>query len=404
MKLIDHNGQKTAIINMFIDPENGFLKFGLTDDQGGVLYVPGGEEVTKPMGEIVDKSRGSIFIIGQDYHPANHISFMINHPGIMDYRVEEFKKFLDTHEQPHPETEEELYLQAQQPVHFFNGLEQPPEAFPFPEIVLDENRHIIGLKEADGRIREVRVETTSGLEPSPQDYGRVAKVLDGYHRKTYDEYLAEGRILSTLTLWTKHCVQGTESCLYPADLNLPQGLQDKLNGDMASKYIFHRDAETDNVFYVIRKGQNPELDSYGIGVENDGETQTVAWKIFKELTTELKKAGCQNVIINGGGLATNFCLEFSENNVDDFLAGFFKMAGMQVDIRYVPEISRGIPIPGGVDDPFSLDGVPERLKRRGVEETTVAEILDMIPKPAVASATMSWPGGGGAPAPKTPGE
>lgn len=394
MRLINHEGKKTAVINMFIDPENGFLKLGLTDEQGGVLYVPDGEKVTEPMGKIITKSRGSIFVIGQDYHPANHISFMTNHPGIMDYRIEEFKKFLDAHDQPHPETEDELYAQAQQPVHFFNGFDNPPEAFPFSEIVLDENRNIIGLKEADGRIREVRVETTSGLEPSKLDRGRVAKVLDSYHQNTFDEYRAEGRILSTQTLWTKHCVQGTESCLYPADMNLPEGLQEKLNGNLAAKYIYHRDEKTGNEFWVIRKGQDPELDSYGIGVENDGETQTVAWEIFPKIARALKRKGCENVLINGGGLASNFCEEFSFNNVDDFLAGFFKMAGMTVEIRRIPEISRGIPIPGGADDPFSLDGVAERLKRRGIGETSVAKILDMVPKPPVQPARFSFPTNG----------
>src|SRR5262245_14959596 len=62
MKLFDIDGKKTAILNMFIDPENGFLKLGLTDEDGGVLYVPGGEEVAPVMGGIIEKSRGSIFI------------------------------------------------------------------------------------------------------------------------------------------------------------------------------------------------------------------------------------------------------------------------------------------------------------------------------------------------------
>lgn len=394
MKLIEHNGKKTAVINIFIDPENGFLDAGLTFDQGGVLYVPGGEEVTKPMGDIITQSRGSVFVIGQDYHPENHISIMTNHSGIMDYRIEEFKRFLDAHEQPYPETDQELYAQAQQPVHFFNGFDNIPEPFPFAEIVLDEHRNIIGLKEMDGRIREVRVETTSGREPNKFDRGRITKVLDGYHRKTFDEYRADGRSLSTQTLWTKHCVQGTESCLYPEDMNLPQGLKDKLKGDLAAKHIYHHDENTGNDFWVIRKGQDSELDSYGIGVENDGETLTTAPEVFKFIAKDLKKLGCEHVIINGGGLATNFCTEFSLNNTDDFLAGHFKQRGMGVDIRYVPEISRGIPIPGGVDDAFSLDGTSERLVRRGIQETSVGEILSMVPKPVVPSASYAFPNPG----------
>ncbi len=380
MKLVDADGSKTAIINIFIDPENGFSKFDIKDANGGCLYVPQGEQVTPIMGDIIRKSKGSIFIIGQDYHPRTHISFMVNHPGIMEYRMERFKEFLVEHGQSLPATEEELYEGCQQPVHFLNGFENPPIPFQFPEIVLDENRNIYGLKEADGRIRKVRAETSSGLEANERDRGRVTKVLDEYHRRTFDQQCAEGRLLSTQTLWTMHCVQGTESCLYPSDLSLPKGLQQKLLGDMASPVIHHRDEMSGNEFYVVRKGQNPELDSYGIGVENDGETLTPAWDLFSEIGTQLKRLGCQNVVINVGGLATNFCTEFSANNTDDFLAGHFKMRGMNTKINFVPEISRGIPIPGGIETPFSLAGTQGRLRQKGIEAVSVNEIIAMSPK------------------------
>lgn len=379
MKLFKHEGKKTAVINIFIDPENGFLKLGLNDRQGGVLYVPGGEEVAPAMGEIIESSRGSIFIIGQDYHPRNHISFMVNHPGVMDYRVEQFKKFLADNGQPEPESAEELYTQAQQPVHFFNGFGNPPAEFPFPEIVLDENRNIFGLKEADGRIRQVRVETTSGLTPTAHDRGRVAKVLDAYHRKTFDQYRGEGRLLSTQTLWTMHCVQGTESCLYPDEMKLPKGLQDKLSGDLMAPTIYHRDAATDNEYYVIRKGKNSELDSYGIGVENDSKTFTPAFDVFGEIGDKLKSQGCEKVIINIGGLATNFCVEFSANNTKQLLAGLLEMRGMQTQINFVPDISRGIPIKGDEKVPFSLAGTEFRLAALGIGKTTVKDILALNP-------------------------
>jgi hypothetical protein len=375
MKLFNIDGKKTAVLNMFIDPENGFLRLGLSDEDGGVLYVPGGEEVAPIMGEIIGKSRGSIFIIGQDYHPRNHISFMVNHPGVMDYRTEQFRKFLQAHHQPLPATAEDLYKQAQQPVHFFDGYDQPPAEFPFPELVLDENRNIIGLKEGDGRIRDVRVDTNSGKAPDKDDRGRVGKVLDSYHRKTFDQYRAEGRLLSTQSLWTMHCVQGTKSSLYPDELSLPQGLKTKLAEDLKSDYIHYHDATTDNDFFVIRKGSDPELDSYGIGVENDCETMTVAWEVFGKIATDLKRLGCERVVINGGGLASNICSEFSLNNTQDFLAGLFRMRGMQVSVNYVPEISRGIPIPGDESTPFSLAGTEFRLASRGVGKSTVKDIL-----------------------------
>ena len=383
MKLVNINGKKTVIINTFVDPESGFSNPFLTDEDGGVLYVPGGEAVAPIMGKIIQESRGSIFILGQDYHPKNHISFMVNHPGVMEYRIEEFKKFLKAHGQPIPEDADELYLRAQKPVHVFSEPEEKVALFPFPEIVLDENRDIFGLKEADGRIRQVRVETSSGLEPGPKDRGRVTKALDEYHRKTFDQYRAEGRLLRTQTLWTMHCVQGSKSCLYPASMNLPLGLQVKLAGDLASPVIFHRDANTGNEFWVIRKGMNSEIDSYGIGVENDGKALTKAWDVFGDIADQLERLGCENVIINGGGLATNFCTEFTLNNLSDFLQARFKMRGMNVQINYAPEISRGIPIPGGIETPFSLDGTEGRLKKHGIEKITVEQIMTMSPKAVV---------------------
>ena len=355
------NGKKTASINVFIDPERGFLDLSLTDATGGVLYVPKGEEVSAMMGDIITKSRGSVFVLGQDYHPANHISFMVNHPGLMEYRIKKFQEFLAANGQP-ALTDNQLYLHAQQPVHFLNGFNKPPVPFAFNEIVLDDDRNIIGVKEDDGRIRKVTVETSSGLAPSEKDRGRVTAVLDEYFPKTFDEYRAEGQLLSTQTLWTKHGVQGTESSLYPADMNLPKGLQEKLNGDLTSPVVYHRDAATGNEFYVVRKGQNSEVDSYGIGVENDGETRTKADEVFRAIARNFRKQGVENVVINVGGLASNFCVEFSINNIADFFAGEFRIKQMAVELNFVPEISRGIPIPGGPEVPFSEGGVAARVK------------------------------------------
>ncbi|MDE1153263.1 MAG: hypothetical protein PW788_12065 [Micavibrio sp.] len=387
------NTRKTAVINVFIDPERGFLDLSLTDAKGGVLYVPQGEEVTPIMGDIIAQSRDTIFILGQDYHPANHISFMVNHPGVMAYRTEKFKTFLAENGQPQP-LPAQLQVQAQQPVHFFNGFDNPPLPFPFEEIVLDEKRNIIGLKEADGRIRKVDVATSSGLAPSEKDRGRVTAVLDEYFDKTFDQFTAAGRLLSTQTLWTKHCVQGTDSSLYPDDMNLPQELKDKLAGDLMSRTVYHRDAATGNQFYVVRKGAQSEVDSYGIGVENDGETLTAAWDVFRGIAHNLKKQGVNDVIINIGGLATNFCVEFSANNIVDFLAGHFKMRGMEVETNFVPEISRGIPVPGGAETPFSLAGTEERLsKSRHIGTTTVDKILAMTSGGAQAApAPRKFPG------------
>ncbi len=62
------------------------------------------------------------------------------------------------------------------------------------------------------------------------------------------------------------------------------------------------------------------------------------------------------MVINVGGLASNFCVEFSVNNIADFYAGEFRIKQMGVELNYVPEISRGIPIPGGAEVPVQRGG------------------------------------------------
>ena len=84
--------------------------------------------------------------------------------------------------------------------------------------------------------------------------------------------------------------------------------------------------------------------------------------MFRAIARSFRKQGVENVVINVGGLASNFCVEFSVNNIADFYAGEFRIKQMGVELNYVPEISRGIPIPGGADVPFSEAGVAERLK------------------------------------------
>jgi nicotinamidase-related amidase len=374
MKIFAHRGKKTALIHVFIDPERGFVDATLTENQGGALYVPEGEQVPPLMGGIIARSRDAVFVIGQDYHPANHISFMVNHPGVMEHRAAKFRALLAAHGEAAPSAEKFSVL-CQQPVHVLGG---KTVIFPFEELVLDENRDIFGLKEPDGGIRRVKVATSSGLPPAEEDRGRVTEVFDGLFPQGFDAMRAAGALLTTQTLWTRHCVQGTDSSLYPDSMKLPGELKDKLDGDLMSPSVHHRDAATGNEFFVIRKGAGSEVDSYGIGVENDGETMTAAWDVFRSIAHRLKKQGCERVIVAIGGLATNFCVEFSANNVVDFLAGHFKMRGMEVEVKLIPEISRGIPVPGGAGTPFSLAGAPERLKAsRNVGTAALQELLSL---------------------------
>ena len=88
-------------------------------------------------------------------------------------------------------------------------------------------------------------------------------------------------------LWPDHCVQGTQG----AD--------------------FHKDLMTDRADLIIRKGYNPEIDSYSAFFENDKTTPT-------GLEGYLRTRGIDTLTMVG--LATDFCVNYSA--VDAARMGF----------------------------------------------------------------------------------
>ena len=88
-------------------------------------------------------------------------------------------------------------------------------------------------------------------------------------------------------LWPDHCVQGTGGADFHADLN------------------------TDAADMIIRKGYNPDIDSYSAFFENDHKTPT-------GLEGYLRTRGITTLTMVG--LATDFCVHFSA--VDAAKLGF----------------------------------------------------------------------------------
>ncbi len=88
-------------------------------------------------------------------------------------------------------------------------------------------------------------------------------------------------------LWPDHCVQGTKGANFHADLN------------------------TDEADMIIRKGYNPDIDSYSAFFENDHKTPT-------GLEGYLRTRGITTLTMVG--LATDFCMHFSA--VDAAKLGF----------------------------------------------------------------------------------
>jgi nicotinamidase/pyrazinamidase len=120
------------------------------------------------------------------------------------------------------------------------------------------------------------------------------------------------------TLWPEHCVQGTAGAGFHPDLDLPHAQ------------------------LIIRKGCNPEIDSYSAFLEADRRTTT-------GLSGYLKERGIDTVYMVG--LALDFCVMFSA--LDARAAGF--------NAYVVLDACRAI------DMNESLQSAMERMQTAGVE-------------------------------------
>lgn len=119
-------------------------------------------------------------------------------------------------------------------------------------------------------------------------------------------------------LWPDHCVQGTKG----AD--------------------FHQDIETDEFNLIIRKGQNPKVDSYSAFRDNDGTDLGLA-AYLKGL--EIKKI----VLV---GLALDVCVFYTA--LDGIEAGF--------EVELILEASKGVNAKS--DD---VENAIAKMKEKGVK-------------------------------------
>ena len=108
------------------------------------------------------------------------------------------------------------------------------------------------------------------------------------------------------TLWPDHCVQGSDGAA------LSDGLK------------------IDHAMLILRKGMNPDVDSYSAFVEADGKTAT-------GLAALLKARGIARVFLCG--LATDFCVGFSA--LDARKSGF--------EAFLIEDACRAIDVDGSLD-------------------------------------------------------
>lgn len=127
------------------------------------------------------------------------------------------------------------------------------------------------------------------------------------------------------TLWPDHCVQGTFGAEFHEDL--------------------HKSGVVARAAAIVRKGMNPEVDSYSSFFENDRTTPT-------GLTGLLNQLGVSRVFFVG--LAYDFCVGYSA--LDAVSEGFGAVV--------VKDLTRGIGIP--LKQGTTIDAMERNFEDRGV--------------------------------------
>ena len=312
----------SATIVFLIDIQNGFARNDLTPAEGGSLYVPGGENVGGPAADIIRNLSNSIIVLSQDFHPEGHISFASSHKGVDPFQDICLKK----------------------------GDDGVFRAVAFA--VKNEQGVTIGHK---------AVET--------DERGHVTQVLD----KAADPALVSGSLEQKL--WLDHCKQGSKSALFSDAVmgELPDALRGQLEKHEGGAVLQATD-ERGNRFFVVRKGMRPDLDSYGIATENDGVSVTTAPQLFAAIAKSLGDAGIKQANVSFGGLATNFCVEFSHNDIQKYLVPQLQAHGVASSVKLLSDISAGLDIPTANGDWPNLKAAPDRMGRFG---TTVSDTGDV---------------------------
>ena len=139
-----------------------------------------------------------------------------------------------------------------------------------------------------------------------------------------DEYHSDG--IGPI-LWPDHCVQGTKGAEF----------HDKLNTDLAHT--------------IIRKGFNPEVDSYSAFIENDKKSET-------RLKGYLNSLKIKKIFICG--LALDYCCYYTA--LDGIAFGF--------EVYFLVNLSRGIDSPPG-----NISKSLQHMKEKGIKFATKDHLI-----------------------------
>ena len=148
-------------------------------------------------------------------------------------------------------------------------------------------------------------------------------------KQPYEAISVDG---SEQVLWPDHCVPGT----FGAD--------------------FHKDLDVRAVDLIIRKGNDPLIDSYSTFLENDKKTVT-------GLHYYLQGMGITNVYLCG--LATDYCVYFSA--LDALTMGF--------QATVLLEACRGVDVPEG-----NVERAVSAMRDRGVRILSGVSFPEFVPQ------------------------
>lgn len=129
-------------------------------------------------------------------------------------------------------------------------------------------------------------------------------------------------------LWPDHCVQGSKGA------------------------EFHPDLSTDRLDQVIRKGEDPQIDSYS-GFFDNGHLKATGLEKY------LRSRDVEKVYVCG--LATDYCVKYTA----------LDSAGLGFDTTVITDACRGVELAPG-----DIDRALEEMKRAGVKLTTSDELID----------------------------
>lgn len=315
--------QPRVYTNIFvIDVQNDFLP-------GGNLPVPEGNEVKEPLRRWLSSVTGATIITTCDYHEGSqdlnlkHMSFASKYPIEND----------------------EGEVHTAEPV--------------ISSMLHDQEGNIIAIK-----------------EHGDKDFFKVEQKANGNYRKTAE--VDAGDVGIEQILWPDHCVQGTPGANLRGDIGLPVGFVKQVNAGHAQ--YDYKDTNQ-NTLIALFKGMNRGREQYGPLQYTNGELATTmidgreveVREIFAKQAQQLKSQGYSHVEFCVAGVATNFCVQNTIDQVRETLTPVYNEYGIELSVSHVHDASRGIAaIPD--EAPVSMKNIAVKRAADGVTEKASTDI------------------------------